>query len=81
MPLLITYLPKHLRVTDRGIQLIHGQSPSTRRASEHILDRIYLFQAWIHEKAEASDAKHSVKDVDHIARPVSETAQFWVLQT
>ena len=48
---------------------------------EHILDRIYLFQAWILEETEASDAKHGVEDVDHIARPVGETAQLWILPT
>jgi hypothetical protein len=75
------HLPKHLRVTDRGMQLVPGQSPFTTHESEHILDRIYLFQAGILEKTEASDAKHRVEDVDHIARPVCETAQLWILPT
>lgn len=53
--------------------------PGSTYEREHILDRIYLFQVWILEETEASDAKHRVEDVNHVARPVCKAAQLWIL--
>jgi hypothetical protein len=76
---MLDYLPKHLRVTDRGMQLYTGQHRRMCKRNYHILHRIYLFEARVLQKTKPSNPKDGMEDVDHITRPICQTTQFWIL--
>jgi hypothetical protein len=67
--LAVVHLPKHLRVTERGMQLRTGQ-PCQGRIREDILHRIYFLESWVFEQAEPSNPENGVEDVDHVSRTV-----------
>jgi hypothetical protein len=75
------YLPKHLQVTDRGMQLVTGQHSHMRGNDGHILHRIYLFETRVLQKTEPSNPKHSMEDIDHVTRPVCKPTQFRILRS
>ena len=73
------YLPKHLRMTERGMQLYTGQHPHMGESGHHILHRIYLFETRVLQKTEPSNPEDGMEDVDHVTRPVCQPAQFRIL--
>jgi len=62
-----------------GMQLYSCyQNVSTERP-EHLLNRIDFFQAREAQKRESSEPKASMENINHITRPICETAVLWVL--
>lgn len=47
---------------------------------QHSLYGINLLETWILEEAEASNAKVGVEHIDHVTRPVRQTAILWILR-
>jgi hypothetical protein len=50
-------------------------------SNEHLLHRVNFLQARILQETQSSQTKVGVEDIDHVARPIGETAQFWILYT
>src|SRR4051794_30221646 len=73
------YLPKHLRVTDRGMQLTYVSFFGTREKDSHLLHWVYLLETWVFQQTQPSDTEDSMKDIDHITWPVCKTAQLRIL--
>ena len=45
----------------------------------HILHRVYLLETWVFQQTETSNAKHGMKDINHVTRSVCEATKFRIL--
>jgi hypothetical protein len=76
--LVVAHLPKHLRVTDRGMQLSNGQSGWERDVGD-VLHRVYFLQPWVFEQTEPSNTENGMEDIHHVSRAICEPAKVRIL--